>query len=335
MATTLKDMARILNVTSSTVSRVLSKNTGASEETKKRITELAKMLNYRPNPVAQALVLKQTRIINIIIPQTSEFVFSNPFYSQILSGVGIAARQRKYYLNISLFQEMNIQTLDVFPIASGVLVLSNRLGDENILREKFRGIPTVTIPGFLRKTDFSTADFDNLNGAKDVIDYLFSLGHQRIAFISGPKGAKHSMVREKGFREAFQKNKLFLDDSLVVEGDFTEASGVRGIEKLIGVSPPPTAVVCVNDVTAVGALWAAKRAGLNVPRDLSIVGFGDIPLVALLAPALTTIREPFVELGGKAINLLIDLIEGKKSQREDIVVSVELVVRESTAPPKL
>lgn len=333
MTMTIKDMSKILNVSPSTISRVLSTKKGASKETMKRIFELARLVNYKPNPVAQRLVLKKTNIINIIIPQTSELVFSNPFYTEILKGIGSGAKHRKYYLIISLFQEMTPQEFDTFHLASGVLVLSNRIADEQVLKESFSGVPTVAIPGFLTESDFSTADFDNLYGAMVATGHLLDLGHTRVAYISGPRGAKHSILRERGFREAFQKQNLFLDETLVVEGDFSEESGARCMKELLDHSCPPTAILCVNDITAIGALWQVRRFGLSVPRDLSIVGFGDIPLVGLLDPPLTTVREPFIDLGNRAVNLLIDLIEGKKTQQENIVLPVEFVIRGTTAPP--
>ena len=332
MVTTIKDIAKILKVSPSTVSRVLRKNTGASEDTKKGILELSKLLNYKPNPIAQSLVSKQTRIINIVIPQTSEFVFSNPFYSEILKGIGIGANARKYYLFISLFQEMSFQEFDPLPFVSGVLVFSNRLGDEQVLKERLHDLPTVVIPGFLTEDGFSSVDFDNLNGARVAAEYLLNIGHRRVAFITGPQNAKHSILREKGFREAFQERNLFLDESLIVRGDFSEKNGARCMEELLNYPSPPTAVVCVNDVTAIGALWKARQKGVVVPNDVSIVGFGDIPWVGLLNPPLTTIHEPFVELGQKAINLLIDLIERKGICKENIILPVELVIRGSSAP---
>jgi DNA-binding LacI/PurR family transcriptional regulator len=174
---------------------------------------------------------------------------------------------------------------------------------------------------------------DDSNGALQAVGHLTGLGHRRIAFLNGPADSKYSAERFIGFREGLKNKRLPFTGKMVMESDFTEQGGYEGMKKFLSLSPPPTAVLVINDFSAMGALRAAKEKGLRVPEDISLVGFGDVPFSSVTDPPLTTVREPFQEMGLEAAAMLLKIVRGKKLSSRHPVLPVELVIRESTAPP--
>jgi DNA-binding LacI/PurR family transcriptional regulator len=174
---------------------------------------------------------------------------------------------------------------------------------------------------------------DNLDGASQAVRHLVHLGHRRIAFINGPANSKYSLERLDGYRKGLKKNGLPMQKGWVLGSDFTQQGGYEGMKKLLSLEVPPTAVLVINDFSAMGALRAAKEIGWKVPKDISIVGFGDVPFSSMTDPPLTTIREPFQQMGMEAAGILLDRVSGKRQASRHRILPVELVIRDSTAPP--
>ena len=171
---------------------------------------------------------------------------------------------------------------------------------------------------------------DNVDAAKTVVDYLIAQGHKRIAALCGPKGNPHTIDRLKGYKKSLAANKIKFRADLVVAGGFTMASGVEAGKKIAGMRNRPTAIFCMNDEMAIGAIQGLKTAGIDVPGDMSIAGFDDIDFAKHCDPTLTTIKQPAEEIGKMACDMLIDLIEGGEIDREEVILPYEFVARSST-----
>lgn len=326
----IKYVAKLANVSPATVSRVINEKPRVAEETKKRIMELINLVGYSPNLLARGLVARKTNTIGLVVPRTSEFVFSNPFYTEVLKGIGRSANRSKYQLLISFSGEDSYSLTYRSGIVDGIIVVSNRLYDSRIDELYKLKIPTVLIPGLLENSRFPSVDVDNVDGAFQATQHLISLGHKRIAFLCGARDSKYHVERLTGFRKAFQQHNLPVREELIVETDFSLLGGHDAMEGLLHHNLYPTGVLCINDVTAVGAISALKKNHLSIPDDISVVGFGDTPLSEITNPPLTTMREPFSEVGHWAARLLINLINGKRRESRNILLPVNLVVRSST-----
>lgn len=333
ISTTIKDIAREGGVSIATVSRVMNKEEGVGVETYERILAIAKRLNYHPNLQARGLVGKKPNAIGIVIPRTSEFAFSNPYYAEILKGIGKKTRECGQYLVFSFAGEESYTGLVQYNLAAGIIVVANRINDPRIQEAWKLKVPMVLIPGDPQDQRIPSVDIDNVDGAFQAVDHLAQLGHRQIAFLNGPSDSKYSIDRLAGYQKALKRNHLPFHKHLVWELDFTQEGAYAAMKKLLSTGPPPTAVLVINDFSAMGALRAAKEMGCQVPRDVSIAGFGDVPFSSMTDPPLTTIREPFQKMGHEAAEMLFKIIHGKRLSEKHRVLPVELVIRESTAPP--
>lgn len=330
---TIKDIASEAGSSIATVSRALTGEKWVRQETRERILAIARRLNYHANLRARGLVAKKADGIEIIIPQTSEYVFSNPFYAEALKGMGEKSRESGQYLIISLAREETYTRIYLHGLTAGIIILVNRIDDQRLDEARKIGVPIVLIPGFPNKQNIPSVDANNIDGAFRAVDYLASLGHRRIAFINGHMKSKYSIDRLVGYCKALEKNHLAFYGEFIWEGDFTQQSCYEGMRKLLSMPQSPTAVLVINDFGALGALKATKEMAFRVPEDVSIVGFGDVPFSSMIIPALTTVREPYREMGYEAVSMLLKIIQGKRLSKKSLILPVELVIRDSAAPP--
>ncbi len=330
---TIKDIAREGGVSVATVSRAMTGEKGMSQETRERILAIADRLHYIPNLQARGLVAKTPELFGIVICRTSEITFSNPYFSEVLKGIGKKVKESGNYLLISFSDGESYARMYQHGLAAGIVVLSYRIGDPKIEEAWKLKVPMVLIPGCLMLSMIPSVDVDNIDAAVQAVDHLVGLGHKRIAFINGLMSSKYSVERLTGYRKALKKNHLPSHRELVVESDFTQEGGYQSMKKCLSLPQPPTAVLVINDYSAMGVLRAAKEMGFRVPEDISIVGFGDVPFASMVDPPLTTVREPFQRIGRDAADMLLKLIQRKRVAKKHVVLPVELIVRKSTAPP--
>ena len=330
VSTGLKYIAKLAGVSPSTVSRVINEKPGVTKVTRERILDLIKLVGYTPNLLARGLVANKVNAIGVVIPRTSEFVFSNPFYTEVLRGIGRGADSNKYHLLLSFAEEGSYASMYRNKMVSGIIVLSNRLHDPKMDELANLNIPTVLIPGLLENSKFPSVDVDNVDGAFLATQHLISLGHRNIAFLCGDKDSKYCVERLAGFKKAFRKDGISINEELIIETDFSRLSGYHMTGKLLRVSRPPTAILCINDATAIGALSALRKNGLSIPGHISLVGFGDTTFSEVATPPLTTVKEPFYDVGTWSVKLLIDLINARKRKSWNIILPVTLTVRSST-----
>jgi LacI family transcriptional regulator len=329
--TTLKDIARRAGTAPSTVSRALNGLPGVGEATRARILRLVRRCHYVPNPMARSLVGKPSTILDVIVPRSAAYALTHPAYGELLRGAGIEADRRGYHLLLSFAPAAYGERVEQ-GIAGGVLVVFNRTDDPGIAALLGQRVPLVALPGVAHRTDLPAVRSDDVEAGRMAGRHLVELGHRRIGMIVGPRNSRYGADRLAGLQSALREAGLTLERRLTRASDFTCEEGYRAARSLIAEPEPPTAIVCVDDPTAVGACWGCLAAGLRIPQDVSLVGFGGTKEATLTTPPLTTVSIDYPELGRRAIDLLVRLVEGRAVSAPP-PLPVRLDVRGSTAPP--
>jgi len=332
---TSHDVAKLAGVSRTTVSLVLNDVPGVniSPETRQRVLEAARQLNYYPNAAARRLVSGQTHTIALVWHRGPDRTYRDAFLPGLLQGITRAARHYGYHV---LFRPIDPDEPDdcYVELARGRhtdgLILSGPRSDDTHLLDLHRdGFPLV-LHGQLPGTDIPSVDIDNVRGAALAVEHLLKLGHRRIGMITNaPLIYTASRQRLEGYRQALAQAGIPYDERLVQYGNFDEESGQQAIEALLALDPPPTAVFIASDMVAMGAMRTLRDRGLRVPDDMAIVGFDDITAARFIVPALTTVRVPTFGLGWTAAERLIRLIHRDPLQETHVLLETELVVRES------
>jgi len=202
-------------------------------------------------------------------------------------------------------------------------------------KEEQRNLPPMVMANeFAPELELPTVHIDNLTAAFEAVHYLLNLGHQRIACIEGPKHMPLCQYRSQGYVQALRRNGISVENALTAQGDFSYESGAQAVTELMALPSPPTAIFCHNDIMAIGAMFQAKKMGLRIPQDLSVVGFDDIKASQYTDPPLTTVAQPRFQLGRQAMLLLLEQLQGNPVQNGSLLLESELVVRESTSAPR-
>ncbi|WP_029688180.1 LacI family DNA-binding transcriptional regulator [Thermoanaerobacter sp. A7A] len=330
MAVTIKDIAKLANVSITTVSRVINnKSEGVSEETRNRILQLVKELGYQPNAIARGLVTKKTKTIGLIIPD-----ISNPFFPDIARGVEDSAHIYGYNVFLcntddNLEKESEYINALKEKYVDGIIFTSSSIPKhEHIMELVKSGIPIVIMDRRVDSEDIYGVFLDNYEGGYIATKHLIDLGHKKIGCITGPLYISNAIERLEGYKRALVDNEIEVDNRLIFEGDYKINSGIIGAEKLL--EHEVTAIFASNDLMAYGAYKAIRSYGYQIPDDISIVGFDDIQLSQILEPQLTTIRQPAYDMGLTAARMLIKLVEGKKLKKKIINFRPQLIIRQST-----
>ncbi len=336
MPVTLHDLAREVGVSVATVSRALSGAPGVAEETRQRVLEAARASHYRPNVLAQRLQKQRTDTLGIIVP-TSSTRFGDPFFGDFLAGVGDKAVEHEFDLLVST-RAPEADELHAYERmvrerrVDGLIVISTRPHDERIAYLLEQDFPFVSFGRSDIDADFPYLDVDGEYGMFQATQYLIGLGHRRIGYISAPYTFMYSYHRLKGYRKALMEHDIPFDVHLTAVGDLLDRSGYHLTHEFLTRDDPPTAIIACNDWMASGALGAARDLGLTVGRDLSIVGFDDVPLAQILHPRLTTVHQPAYEAGWRVCDMLIRLLRQEPLAERHVLLRPELVVRESCGP---
>ncbi|KWX73420.1 LacI family transcriptional regulator [Paenibacillus riograndensis] len=310
MNPTIKDVAQKANVSIATVSRVLNNLTGYSDKTKQKVNQAIKELGYQPNAIARGLINKRTQTIGVMFPKVS-----SAFSSDLLHGIDEFAHDSNYSVVVCNTDNDGKRTMKYLQLLREKQVDGIIFSSEVLSKEYYEVLESMKIPVVLvsSQTDFAKVPYvkvDDYQAVYDAIQFLISKGHRKIAMISGTKGDPIAGTpRVQGYRKALEANGIAFDSSRLVYGDFSFESGSRAMEALLRKAGEVTAVFAASDEMAIGALSAALKHGLNVPEDISIMGYDDLKPAQMVTPPLTTVRQPLYEMGKIASEKLIGMIE--------------------------
>ncbi|HKS32452.1 MAG TPA: ribose operon transcriptional repressor RbsR [Enterobacteriaceae bacterium] len=327
---TMKDVARLAGVSTSTVSHVINKDRFVSEAIIEKVDAAIKTLNYAPSALARSLKLKQTRTIGMLITASS-----NPFYSELVRGVERSCFERGYSLVLCNTegdeQRMN-RNLEMLmqKRVDGLLLLCTETHQPSVeIIRRYPSIPTVMMDWSPFEGDSDLIQDNSLLGGDIATQYLIDKGRTRIACITGPLDKTPARLRLEGYREAMSRSGLSVPKDYEVIADFEFGGGFDAMQKLLAHPTRPDAVFIGNDAMAVGAYQALYQAGLHIPQDMAIVGYDDIELARYMTPPLTTIHQPKDELGELAIDVLINRMAEPELAQQRLQLTPELMVRGS------
>lgn len=328
---TIADVAELAQVSKMSVSRALNGQSGVSERTRQRIMEAVEQLGYVPNP-APRLRPSSSSLIGLLIPD-----ITTSYMGDVLRGVSGAAERLNY--GLMLYTQGRIDTSERTSyylsllnsgLVDGVVMVVPRDYEVIVSDLKANDLPYVIIDHHSNTGDEPSVTATNRKGMLDAMRHLLALGHRRIGFIMGRMDIACSHDRLQGYRDGLAEVGLPFDSELVREGDFLQPSGFRQTRSLLESKNPPTAILASNDMMALGALDAAKAAGLSIGHDLSIIGFDDIHMASQTYPALTTVRQPLADMGEAAIDMLVTLLQGRTVLTMRRELPTELIIRQST-----
>jgi LacI family transcriptional regulator len=331
----IKEVAREAGVSTATVSHVINNTRYVSDEVRARVMKAVEQCRYYPNAHARSLASGKSKIIGLVI---SDIV--NPFFPELVKSIEAAAFERGYDIMLSNTNYDTERTSHyvrrfIERKIAGVAVMTSEMDKKLIDELAHREVPVVFLDVGEPGLHMNNLRVDYDEGIEQAILHLVALGHRRIAFIGGNTNLRSSRRRLEAFRKTMQQ--LFPDaPEMVFYGNFKIEGGQRAASEILATQREnmPTAVVCANDLTAIGAISEFEAANLNVPRDISIVGFDNIAFAALTKPALTTVNLPLNELGRRAIEVLIRSVEDSEQQGIEIRIPTNLIIRQSTAPAR-
>jgi len=332
MRKTLKDVAEKAGVSISVASRVLGNYGYVSEETRRKVLEIAKEIGYQPDVVARSLKTKQTYSIGVIISDITTF-----FFTSVVRGIEDVANQNGYNVTLCNSDEDPDKESEYLKVLYGRKVdglIISATGKNTVYLKKLirAGMPVVLLDRGIKDIETTEVLIDNREGAYRAVNHLISLGHKRIGIINGIRGIMTTEERFEGYRKALQENGIPLEDELIKYGDFRVEKGKEAMEEFIKMANSPTAIFVSNETMTTGALLALKENKVKIPQDIAIVGFDDPVWAPLIDPPLTAVRQPSYSIGTIACQVLLQKI--RKSNRgrplhEEIVLKPKLIVRES------
>ena len=326
---TLNDVATIAQVSPSTVSRILNGTAVVAKDKRERVLKAIEELNYRPNVIAQGLARGQSMTIGVVTQ-----AISSPFYGEALAGVEEGLEGSGYHALFAsghwrVNEEREALALLTSRRVDAIILTGSSIPDFE-LQQLAKSLPTVVVGRIVPGLEDFCISVDNMQAGSIGLQYLISLGHRQIAYISGTGTVQgDALERLEAYRSTLENAGISFDPNLVVEGDYKEQSCLFGIESLFARGAIFTAVACANDQSAYGARLALYRRGIRVPDDVSLIGFDDLQSSMYTTPPLTTVRQPIVEMGRLASKLALSILRGTPFKPSSI--QAQLVIRESTA----
>jgi LacI family transcriptional regulator len=333
MRSTIKDIARRVGMSVTTVSLVLNrKPSRISEDTKRKVLNAARELEYSPNQLATGLITKRTRTLGLIVSD-----ISNIFFSTLVKGIEKVCEKERWSVILCNSWDMHSRDVELIRILTdkrvdGIIYNMNSESDERMAKEIYEILNGSNIPYIEIDSEYSgnarhNVYFDNEKAGYMATRHLIENGHRKIACITGANGIIQSRGRIRGYRDALANAGIREDLGLLVEGNFTMESGFSAVEKLVG--KDYTAIFAFNDMMAFGAFKAMKERNIKVPEDISIIGYDDVPFCEILEAPLTTVRQPVYKMGRVAAKNIIKLITSGSDEDTNVTFAPKLIVRKS------
>jgi LacI family transcriptional regulator len=324
---TLRDLARTVGVSASTASRALNNSTAISEEIRRKVFKAAKDAHYIPNSMARGLALKRSHLIGLLVPS-----IANPFFAEILRGAHDVAQQNGYVVALCdtqrsrererLFSERLLESQ-----VDGIIVTGSVTLEERMQEWRQRNIPVVLAGRRSSGMGFSGISVDDVSAGYQATQHLLSKGLKKILFFGGTADSTATRERQRGYLDAIEARGL---SPLFSHGDFTMESGFREASALAQSGNRPDAVFAANDMMAIGLIMGLAGFGIKVPDDIAVIGCDDIPMGALIRPALTSVQIPMYEIGARSMHMLLEVLNNEKTPRtESILLDCQLIIRDS------
>jgi len=325
----IEDVARLAGVSIATVSRVLNKQGSVKEKNRIRVLDAIKQLKFQPSVSAQRLASGRSNVVALVIPRY-EGMFYSFYVLELIRGIGTLCEALKIDLLLQLTDSRSLLNLK----GAGGIIFADLIGNRSQLEDALNaGVPCVVINNHVEDLKVNCISVDNLGGAESVVNYLVSLGHKKIAHISGDLITQAASMRLEGYRLGISKNNLSLRQEYIIKTDYSRGQARQAAEKLIKMPDHPTAVFVSSDSMALEVMAVARELGKRVPQDLSIVGFDDNPSGLYGPVALTTVRQPLVKMAQEGLKKLNALMSSDKPQKmEKAILPTELIIRESCSP---
>lgn len=335
MPTTIRDVAKALNLSITTVSRALDGYDDVAAETRQRVISAAQEMGYTPNRAARQLRRQRTDTIGYILP-TAEGGFADPFASAFIAGLGDEAAAHNYDLLVSTAAPNSPQEQALYRHwvqggkVDGIIINHTRLNDWRLDFLTESGMRYVTLDRSPTQTHFIGIEVDAQSGYADLIGHLVMQGHSRIAYIGGPAMLKMEHDRQNAYQNALRAHGITPQAELITHANLTTEGGYQAAMRLLNLHLPPTAIVCINDLTAFGAMHAVHERGLKVGRDVAVAGFDGIADSAHTQPPLTTLHQPVHKIARQLVQLLLAQLNRQTSDTSPITIRPNLLIRAST-----
>lgn len=333
MKLTIKDIARLADVSTATVSRVINNVdlNKVSKETRDRVKSIIKEHKYVPDMAGFSLATGKKTTLGLIIPGENFLVYSY-YFSEILRGVVRAANESSYKLILLTYEVDGAEAYKNIvrsKSVEGLIFVGSEINDKRVFELKKENIPFVLVNNYIQGQDICYIDSNNRQGAFKATEYLIQLGHKKIAFIRGPEISMNAEDRYTGFKEAMKEYHIPIHREFVRTGNFNREISYRVICDILKLKDWPTAIFAADDTMCISALEAVRHVGLNVPDDISLVGFNNSPESVVVTPRLTTVEQNIFSLGYEAGNLLISQIREKNPGFMHKLINTSLIIRDS------
>jgi LacI family transcriptional regulator len=331
---TIHEVAKRAGVGSITVSRVINNSGYISSETRERVEKAIAELGYVPNTLARSLRSRRTNTVGLIVTD-----ITNPFFTTLARGVEDAANQAGYtviFCNTDESQRKEEQYLNVLlqKQVDGLLFVPSRSQPNAIRQIQKHGTPVVVLDRRISEIQVDTVRCDSVDGSYQLARYLISLGHRQIAVMSGAVGISTADDRVSGYRNALKEAGIDIEETYIFRGDLTPDSGYAMTRQAISQHPRPTALIAANNFITIGAMKALQEAELEVPEDIALVGFDDLPPAMVTFPFFTVASQPAYEMGTRAMQLLLERLEGGATEPyQEVILPTELIIRRSSGHP--
>ena len=336
MAITIKDVAKLASVAPSTVSRVIANNPRISEKTKVRVREAMVELGYHPNFIARSLASQSTQVIGLVLPNSSDVFFQNPFFSTVLRGLSEGAHEKQYALQMSTGKTEDQIYQDVVNMVQGgrvdgIILLYSRSDDKILKYLRDREFPFVVIGRpYEWEEEITHVDNDNYRASREATEYLIRLGHDKISFIGGNKNLVMTMERLQGYQEALKGAGIPIVPEYIRHDEFLLERGQVAIQGLLLLETPPTALLVTDELMAIGVVNTLTKLEVAVPDNMSIVSFNNAFFSELARPQLTSVDINIFDLGYQAAKSLIQMLLNPKEPVKRIIVPHQLIERVSS-----
>ena len=336
--TSIKDVALEAGVSISTVSRVIRKYDNVPKETGERVNAAIKKLNYIPNIAAQCMTEGSLKNIGVVLTTSAENAFVNPFYPEVLSGIGHVTQQHGYYIQLLSFNEKEAEREECMRLirsgrVDGLILLNTRVYDTllcELLENGFKFVISGRADESVHKKEVYCVNTDNINDSFKITKHLINLGHRKIAMLNGPKEYTVNQDRYSGYRKALLFSGIEFDEDLEIDGRFSFNDAKEIVKEKLLSRSDITAIFAKDDIKAVAAIQAIKEMGKRVPEDISVVGYNNYAVSKIIEPNITTINVPIFEVGKNLAELIIKLLENQKIEESKILLPTELIIRDSS-----